>query len=344
MKYKDCGVDIDAESQGIASMIPLLQKTFQYRKNKHGEVASDIGHYANLIKFNDHYLVLSTDGVGTKVLIAQKAGKYKTIPIDMVAMCVNDILCLGAEPISLVDYLAVSHIDNGILTEIADGLANAAEMAEISIVGGETASVKDLLNQKEDFAFDLAGCALGVVHPDHLIDGTKIEEGQYVIGIASSGIHSNGLSLARKALLSKYNLDEILPWGKTVENELLEPTLIYVKPVLKSLEQERENITGLAHITGSGLKNLFRLKKGIGYVLDSFPPPPPIFAKIKQCGNVPLIDMFETFNMGIGFCIICKNPEPIVDIINKEGFNASVIGKTVSGNTVELPYEGVSLC
>jgi phosphoribosylformylglycinamidine cyclo-ligase len=201
LTYAQAGVDDEKTSQALRGLIDLAKATFEFRRGKPGEPRG-IGHYAALLDFRDFYLAMTTDGVGTKVLVAEAVGKFDTIGIDMIAMNVNDLLCVGAEPIALVDYLAVKEPDEKVFGEIGKGLHEGARQAGIAIVGGETAVMPDLIN-----GFDLAGTAIGVVDKEKVITGGKIGPGDAVIGIASSGIHSNGLTLARKLLIPKYGLD-----------------------------------------------------------------------------------------------------------------------------------------
>lgn len=242
LTYAQAGVDDEKTSRALKSIISLAKGTFEFRRGKLGEPAEDLGHYAALMDFGDFYLAITTDGVGTKVLVAEAVGKFDTIGIDMIAMNVNDLLCVGAEPVALVDYLAVKEPDERVFEGIAQGLYEGARQAGIAIVGGETAVMPDLIN-----GFDLAGTAIGVVEKRKVITGKKIRPGDAVIGIKSSGIHSNGLTLARKLLIPKYGLDYEYE-GKKLWEWLLEPTRIYVKAVLELIENVK--VHGLAHITG----------------------------------------------------------------------------------------------
>ncbi len=308
LTYAQVGVDDEKTAEALKGIIGLAKKTFEFRRGKRGEPAEDLGHYSALLNFGDFYLAMTTDGVGTKVLVAEVVSKFDTIGIDMIAMNVNDLLCVGAEPVALVDYLAVKDPDEKVFGEIAKGLYEGAKQAEIAIVGGETAVMPDLIN-----GFDLAGTAIGVVEKGKAITGERIRPGDAVIGISSSGIHSNGLTLARKLLIPKYGLDYEYE-GKKLWEWLLEPTRIYVRPILELLESVE--VHGLAHITGGGLLNLKRLT-GYGFSLQ-MPPIGGIFRLIHENG-VPLEEMFRVFNMGVGMIAIVPHEEKerVLEVLNR---------------------------
>lgn len=318
LTYAQAGVDDEKTARALKGIISLAKATFEFRKGKVGEPAENLGHYAALMDFGEFYLAMTTDGVGTKVLIAEAVGKFDTIGIDMIAMNANDLLCVGAEPVALVDYLAVREPDEEVFEEIARGLYEGAEQAGVAIVGGETAVMPDLIN-----GFDLAGTAIGVVGKGNVITGEKIRPGDIVIGIASSGIHSNGLTLARKLLIPKYSLDYEYE-GRRLWEWLLEPTRIYVKAVLELIESVE--VHGLAHITGGGLTNLERLT-GYGFSLE-MPPIEGIFKLIHENG-VPLEEMFRVFNMGVGFIAVipAEEKDEALEILNRhyESFELGVV-------------------
>ncbi|ADT85009.1 phosphoribosylformylglycinamidine cyclo-ligase [Thermococcus barophilus] len=326
LTYAQAGVDERKAQKALRSIISLARKTFRFRRGKIGEPVEDIGHYAALMDFGDFYLAMTTDGVGTKILVAEAVGKFDTIGIDMVAMNVNDLICVGAEPIALVDYLAVRDPNDKIFREIAKGLYEGAKQSGIAIVGGETAVMPDLIN-----GFDLAGTAIGIVGKEKVITGNKIKPGDVVIGIESSGIHSNGLTLARKLLIPKYGLEYEFE-GKTLWEHLLEPTRIYVKPILELLE--KVEVKGLAHITGGGLLNLKRLTK-YGFSLE-MPPIRGIFKLIYENG-VPLEEMFKVFNMGIGFVVIVSQgeKEETLQILNNY-YLSYEIGKVIKKPKIKI--------
>jgi len=343
MTYSKAGVDIDREAASIKCLVDIIKKSFEFRRGKPGEPKSEIGHFANFIEFDDKYLVLSSDGVGTKVLVAQLANKYDTIGIDMIAMNVNDIICIGAEPIALVDYLAMEKIDPEIMRELGIGLLEGARQADIAIVGGETATLKDMIKGIDHKGFDLAGAALGFVEKNRLVLGDKIEPGDKIIGLASSGIHTNGLTLARKVIFEKYTINEKLPWKKTVAEELLTPTRIYVKPVLDMLKKDFNNIHGLAHITGGGFLNIKRLNKNVGYNIKKLLPIPKIFSEIQKLGDIDEKEMFRTFNMGVGFCVIAEKEKEVMKIAKKYNIEASVIGDVDSTKKILIEEYDVEL-
>ena len=308
LTYAQAGVDDEKTQKALKSIISLAKATFEFRKDKMGEPREDIGHYAALMDFGSFYLAMTTDGVGTKILVAEAVKKFDTIGIDMIAMNVNDLICVGAEPVALVDYLAVKEPNSEVFEEIAKGLYEGAKQSGIAIVGGETAVMPDLIE-----GFDLAGTAIGVVEKNKVITGEKIKPGDVVIGIESSGIHSNGLTLARKLLIPKYGLEYEYE-GRPLWQHLLKPTRIYVKPILELFE--KVEVHGLAHITGGGLLNLKRITS-YGFSLE-MPQISGIFKLIHENG-VPLEEMFRVFNMGIGFVVVVpkEEKEGTLGILNK---------------------------
>lgn len=304
-------MDINLEEATVSALTSQIKNTLSFR-----DVITETGHFAALVKLGDKAIAMSTDGVGSKILVAKMMDKYDTVGIDCVAMVVNDILCVGAEPIAMVDYLAVEKPDPEIASQIGKGLADGAEEAKMAIIGGEIASLPDIIND-----FDLAGTGIGIVDIDKIVTGDDIKDGDVVIGIESSGIHSNGLGLARKVFFDKAGLkvDDPLPTDpdKSVGEELLKPTAIYVKPVLDILKSDID-VHGLAHITGGGFLNLKRLKKGIGYDINNLPNPHQIFKSIYS-SDVPPEEMYKVFNMGIGFVIIVPEADAdrTINIIKK---------------------------
>lgn len=319
LTYKASGVDVQKIKKTQASIGKIISSTHKLQKVKSG-----FGHYAGLVEIGGGKLLAThTDGVGTKVLIANMLRKYDTIGIDCVAMNVNDIICVGAKPISFVDYIAANQNNEFVFTEIAKGLAAGAKKSGVPIVGGEIAIMPDLFAEKK-FSFDLAGMVVGLVQKNKMILGNKIKLGDKIIGINSNGIHSNGYSLARKVLLKKYSIrDKIGGIGK-LGDVLLTPTEIYVKPVLEIIS--RCQIHGLANITGGSFTKLLRLKK-TGFVLDSMPEPPKIMQLIEDLG-VKEDEMYKTFNMGIGFCVIAPKQETrrIITICKKYKLKSQEIG------------------
>jgi len=339
--YSESGVDINLEEETVSALVLEIKKTLSFR-----DVMTESGHFAALVKLGNKAIAMSTDGVGSKILVAKMMNKYDTVGIDCIAMVVNDILCVGAEPIAMVDYLAVEKADPEIASQIGKGLAKGAEMSKIAIIGGETASLPEIVRD-----FDLAGTGIGIVDVDKIITGEKISAGDVLIGIESDGIHSNGLSLARKVFFDKLGLtvDDPLPDDPdtTVGEELLRPTAIYVKTVIDLLNLDID-IHGLAHITGGGVLNLKRLKKGIGYEINNLPEPYPVFKSIYSAG-VPLKEMYRVFNMNIGFVVIVneKDAQKAMNIINehkkafkigyaKEDFEEMITIKAFDGSIISL--------
>ena len=300
--YSQSGVDIDLEAETVGRIADKLKSTLECR-----DIITDSGHYAALVRLGDKAIAMSTDGVGSKILIAEMMNKYDTIGIDCIAMVVNDILCVGAEPVALVDYLAVEKPDPQRAAEIADGLVAGALESEIAIIGGETASLPGIIKD-----FDIAGTGIGFVDVDKIITGENIQSGDVLIGLNSNGIHSNGYSLARKALLDEagFNLDDKMPTkDTTIGEELLRPTELYVKPIVGLLKKDFD-IHGLAHITGGGFTNLKRLKEGVGYEITDLPEVPEIFKLIYE-QNIDLKEMYKVFNMGVGFVVIAPESEAL---------------------------------
>lgn len=320
--YRDAGVDIQKIRQSQASIGRLLSST---HKTQSGiKVMSGFGHYAGIVGIpGGKLLATHTDGVGTKVIIAQMMKRYDTVGIDCVAMNVNDIICTGAVPISFVDYIAANRNDKEIFNKIMRGLASGAKKARVPIVGGETAILPDLISGK-NFSFDLAGMVVGILDRKDVVLGNKIKTGDVIIGIKSSGLHSNGYSLARRVLLSKYSLRDRIRGVGILGEALLEPTEIYVRPVLEAIRKCK--VHGLAHITGGSFTKLLRLKK-TGYMIDNLPRPAEIFQVIED-GGVEKEEMYKTFNMGIGFCLIApkEDGERIIEIFKKHGLESGPIG------------------
>jgi len=323
--YKSAGVDVSKIKQSQNAIGKIISST--HRVSKNVKIAHGFGHYAGIIEISGGKLLAThTDGVGTKVMIANLMKKYDTVGIDCVAMNVNDIICIGATPISFVDYIAANKNDQKIFKKIVKGLATGAKKAAVPIVGGETAILPDLISGK-GFSFDLAGMVVGILSKKQMILGKKINVGDIIIGAKSSGLHSNGYSLARKVLLSKYSLKSKFKGIGVLGNALLTPTEIYVKPVLEIIQ--KCNVHGLAHITGGSFTKLLRLKK-IGYDLDSLPKPPAIMQLIEEQG-VKSLEMYKTFNMGVGFCVISpKNEEKKINsIFKKYGIKCKRVGQIV---------------
>jgi phosphoribosylformylglycinamidine cyclo-ligase len=254
-------------------------------------------------------IAISTDGVGTKAIVAQLMDRYDTVGIDCVAMNVNDVLCVGAEQISLLDYIAVETATDRLLEELGKGLLEGARQANISIPGGEISQMREVIrSERPGYGFDLAGTCVGVVDRDRVIDGRGVRPGDAIVGLASTGVHSNGLTLAREALLGTAGLaidEHVEELGRTVGEELLEPTRIYVRAVLPMLKEPTGAIKSLAHITSDGFLNLTRAPAAVGYEIDRLPEPPAVFRLLQEAGGVAPEEMFQVYNMGVGFCVVC---------------------------------------
>lgn len=332
--YSAAGVDTEKEDMALIGLRRWLDPTLRFRDGKIGAPVKGIGLFANILDIgNGLGLAISTDGVGTKILVARMMKKYDTVGIDCIAMNVNDVLCVGADPIAMVDYLAVAEANLELIEGISKGLQKGAELAEITIPGGEIAQIPDMLaDGLPGIAFDLAGTAVGHVSLDKIITGHEIGNRDQIVGLRSSGIHSNGLTLARDVLFKqhKLNVDTFLgELGKTIGEELLEPTKIYVKPVKEMINSEI-HIKALIHITSDGFLNLTRAEAPVGYVINDFPEPQPIFALIQRYGNIPNEEMFRVYNMGIGFCVIVseEDVDGVLEIAKKHGIQSRVIGHT----------------
>jgi phosphoribosylformylglycinamidine cyclo-ligase len=325
--YKDSGVDTAEADAGLSNIIRRVQGTWP--KAGMGRVVLPIGYFANVIEMDGVGVALCTDGVGTKTIIASMMGKYDTIGIDCVAMNVNDMICVGAKPLSMVDYIALDHADAGMLDAIGAGLCRGADMAGISISGGETAQLKDIVH-----GFDLVGMAVGRVDLDKVLSGKDVVEGDVVIGVRSSGIHSNGLSLARRALFDKagYRIDQRFDeLGTTVGEELLRPTDIYVPEALEILQRVK-GVKALTNITSDGLLNLARVAAKVGFDIDHLIEPHAIFRLIERHAKVEDSEMYEVFNMGIGFCYVVApgDVDLTLSILQKHGRTAQRIGHAVA--------------
>ena len=335
--YEKAGVNIPK----IQSMQRIIGKMISesYSFQKIGKITAGFGHYSGLITLGNNVLALHTDGVGTKVLVAQQMKCYDTIGIDCIAMNVNDIICTGAQPFAFVDYIGLKKVNDELVKKVMKGLITGAKAARIAIVGGETSVVPELLAGETGEIFDLSGTALGMTKNNSIILGNKIKIGDIILGLESSGLHSNGYTLARK-VLSKYSLGEIPEFiTKTVGEELLTPTRIYVRPIMELLKDRKITIHALAHITGGSFTKLKRLNNRVRYNLFDLSPPQGIFKQIQKDGRIDLKEMYRTFNMGIGLCIILPkaNVDKTISIIEKYNMKVHQIGQVDSkgnGNVI----------
>lgn len=333
LNYKQAGVDIDAANQSVDMIKRWVART------KRSEVMTDIGSFGGLFalntqKYQEPVLVSGTDGVGTKLKIAQDMGIHDTVGIDLVAMCVNDILVHGAEPLFFLDYIGLGKLKPVQVESLVKGVSEGCLQAGCALIGGETAEMPGFYKEDE---YDLAGFAVGVVDRSRIIDGSKINSGDILIGLPSSGIHSNGYSLVRKVLLETAGLrldEKIEDLGETLGKVLLTPTRIYVKPVLSLLSEVK--VSGMAHITGGGItENLQRvLPEGVTAEIETGTiNTPQIFNLIQKLGSVKKEEMYRTFNMGIGF-IIAVSPDQLDKALNHlrdKGEKCIVIGRVKRG-------------
>jgi len=311
--YAAAGVDASLADAAVDALVGVL-RTIEPGRPSLSVVPG--GHYASVLRVAPNLgIAISTDGVGSKLVVAEQADRLETVGIDCIAMNVNDLVCVGAEPIALLDYLAVEQADPEALARIAVGLKVGAEAAGIEIPGGELAVLPELIRgHPSPHGFDLCGTAIGTVALDALVTGAAARPGDALVGLPSSGLHSNGYSLARRALLvdGGLALDDRPPelGGATVADVLLEPTVIYVRAVLELLRSDVP-VHGLAHITGGGLRNLARLGERLGFAIEAPLPAPAVFDLVARLGAVATAEMWEVFNMGCGFVAVL--PENLVD-------------------------------
>jgi phosphoribosylformylglycinamidine cyclo-ligase len=336
LSYRAAGVDIDAGNEVVERIKPLVKRTFR------PEVMAGLGGFGALFELGGRYrepvLVSGTDGVGTKLKLAQELGRHDTIGIDLVAMCVNDVLVQGAEPLFFLDYFATGKLDVDTTVAVVGGIAKGCEFAGCALIGGETAEMPDMYPAGE---YDLAGFCVGAVEKAALIDGSKIQAGDAIVGIVSSGPHSNGYSLIRKVVARAGRPFDLDLGGVKLGDALLAPTTIYVKPILKLLSEQP--VHGMAHITGGGLKeNIIRVvPEHLGIALDSASwKLPPVFDWLQREGNLTREEMFRTFNCGIGYVLIVAAAarESTIATLGKLGLDATQIGEIVParGNRVEI--------
>lgn len=332
--YRDAGVDVDLAEKALNSLSGRIRATFR------PEVIGKMGGFAALFRpdwrsFSDPVLVSATDGVGTKLKLAFMTGIHNTVGVDLVAMNVNDLIVMGAEPLFFLDYFATGKLDPHIFEAVVSGIASGCERAGCSLIGGETAEMPDFYSPGE---YDLAGFCVGMVDKPKLIDGSSIEAGDVIIGMSSSGLHSNGFSLVRKLVFGSgaYSIDSILSdLEKPLGQELLTPTRIYVKPVLSLIKNIK--VKGLAHITGGGFTgNIPRILPphcSVRIISGSWPTPG-IFGFLQHLGSLEDSDMFETFNMGIGMIAIVKSSDAssAVSVLQRNGVSGWMIGEVVSSD------------
>ncbi len=335
LTYKDAGVDIDAGNELVERIRPLVGRT------RRPEVLAGIGGFGGLFalppgRFREPVLVSGTDGVGTKLLLAQQLGRHDTIGIDLVAMCVNDVLVQGAEPLFFLDYFACGKLDHAVAGDVIAGIAEGCVQAGAALIGGETAEMPDMYAPGE---YDLAGFTVGAVERTAIIDGSAIAPGDAIVGIASSGPHSNGYSLIRKVLEREPDAEID---GMPAPERLLAPTRIYVRPVLALLQEVA--VKGLAHITGGGItENVPRvLPAGTAAEIDTSTwQPGAVFAFLQERGNIATAEMRRTFNCGVGMAVIVTEAdvERTVALLNESGEAAWRLGRIVPG-AQDVTYAG----
>lgn len=334
LTYRDSGVDIDAGEELVERIKPAIKRT--HREGVLGSIGGFGGLFAlDTKKYKQPILVSGTDGVGTKLKLAIESGRHDSVGIDLVAMCVNDILVLGAEPLFFLDYYATSKLEVDVATDVVMGIAKGCEMSGAALVGGETAEMPGMY-AKDDY--DLAGFCVGVVEKDKIIDGSHVAVGHKLIGLASSGIHSNGFSLVRKVIdLCDANLEHEFDKGRSLIDILIEPTRIYVKTILALLEKHR--IDAMVHVTGGGLtENIPRvLPKNVNARIDTNAwTQAKIFEWLIDKGNISQHEMLRTFNCGIGFilCVPESEAKDVMSSLSQLGEQAYPLGEIVSGTGI----------
>ncbi|MFQ5908188.1 MAG: phosphoribosylformylglycinamidine cyclo-ligase [Thermoplasmata archaeon] len=333
--YKESGVDIEREDRSIAALASQLA----YARQGLGAPFGPAGFFTSLIDFGDWALTLNTDCVGTKLLVARDLDRWDTVGIDCVAMSVNDCLCVGAEPLAFVDYFAVGAYDESVAREVGRGLNRGAELADVTVVGGEFSTVPEIVRE-----YDLVGACVGSVRKDAIVDGTDVHPGQVIVGLRSSGLHSNGFTLVRKLLEAEgVALKDTVPGATESFGEaLLRPTEIYVRDVRRVLQAVP--VTGMAHITGGGLLNLSRIRSDVAYHVDDPFPPQPIFDALQVLGHLDPEEMYRTFNMGQGFALIMEEADADAALeLLQPGGEAQIIGTVTEGQGVHFPGEDLVL-
>ena len=317
--YAQAGVSQRRADSAVAALVSHLSRIETGRPTR---VVPLPGHYASVLRLDERTgIAFGTDGVGTKMVVAERLGRFETIGIDCIAMNVNDLICVGAEPIAMLDFILCSEADAAVCGAIGAGLRAGAEQAGIEIPGGEIAQVGDVVS-----GWELTGSAIGLVALDGIVTGDRVEPGDALIGLPSSGLHSNGYTLARRVLAEVPLRDERL--GRPLGDVLLEPTTIYVRAVLELL-RSAVDVRGLAHITGDGLNNLNRLRDDVRYDITDPLPVPEVFALIQELGDVAEAEMYEVFNMGLGFvCVVPEgDAEAAVALLASQHPGTRVIGR-----------------
>ena len=336
--YAQAGVDVAALAGGLGNLVGRLAETSSFPRR--GKPVLPNGLFANVLDLGTGQgLAIGTGGVGTKLLVAHALQKYDTVGIDLIATNVNDLLCVGAEPIAMVDSVAVPDADADLLEQLAIGLVEGARQARISVPGGEIAQVRELLATHPPdgrAGVDLVGTAVGIVPMDRLVVGEDVQPGDLVIGLPSSGLHANGYTLARKVLATGYGAEDYAErpdelGGSSIGEELLTPARVYVREVMSVLDAGVP-IKAMAHIAGDGLLNLLRIQsEAVGFVLESLPDPPAVMQLVASRGGLAPAEMYLTFNMGIGFTFVVREAQAgrTVEILREAGSEPMVLGRAV---------------
>jgi phosphoribosylformylglycinamidine cyclo-ligase len=359
--YAEAGVDEEREQTAFSRVMrPWLARTRVKSSMVTSITGLSSGYFATLMHLPPGPpLALTTDGVGTKILLAREANRWESIGVDCVANNVNDLICVGAVPLALLDYMATDRIDEGVLDEVARGLFLGAELAGVAIPGGEIAQIGAMLADSTGGGpmIDLVGTAIGALPPSEApsaqngyrapVDGSAVRPGDVIIGLPSSGLHSNGYSLARHALFTKGSLsltDQVPGTGRRLIDALLQPTRVYVKAA-EALWAAAITPHGMAHISGGGLLNIARLAADVSYELDGLPGAPEIFRLIAERGGIDAATMYATFNMGIGFCIVVDKSaqQAALDVLKAAGEDPVLIGSVIArpGRSVSIPAVGL---
>jgi len=341
--YATSGVDTGAADRAVGALVSVLKTIDTGRASRS---ALESGHYAAVLEIAPNLgIAVGTDGVGSKLIVAEQAGRYDTVGIDCIAMNVNDVICVGAEPIAVLDYIAVERADEDVLRAIAVGLKAGAEQAGVEIPGGEVAVLPELIRgHPSPNGFDLTAACFGTVALDAVVTGAACRPGDALIGLPSTGLHSNGYSLARRALEGLALDDRPEGLGGSVADALLEPTAIYVRAVLELL-RSAVDVRGLAHITGGGLLNLLRLHADVGFEISDPLPAPPVFDLVRELGGVGEAEMWEVFNMGCGFVAVVPEADEAAacEILARRHPGARRIGTiTADADRIAVPPLGIA--
>lgn len=317
LNYKDSGVDIEKGDLFVERISKMVKSTYNQ------QVVSGIGGFCALYALDEErFLASSTDGVGTKIKLAIELGLHDTIGIDLVAMCVNDLICSGARPLFFLDYFASSKLDLNVSESVLKGIVDGCLQSNMALIGGETAEMPGMYQEGD---YDLAGFSVGEVNKSNLIDGKKLKAGDSLVGIASSGFHSNGFSLVRKILdVKQCDLD--------LKRACLTPTTIYVKTAMSLLKTHSESIKGFANITGSGFLNIPRINDGFDYHVTTAPKLPGFMSEVCKLSELSVVELHKTFNMGVGMVIATDNPEVIMSELKKLGEEAFLLGSVTNGS------------